>query len=354
MKHLDVSISEVVSAIESLNNNAGGNSIYEYGNEYIVKGNIRTSDMGQLGLCVIRSDERGVVTINDIGEVVEGIKTPLLGVASVDDTPAVLLTITKQPNVDTNKLTDNLLQCINTVENTMGNSIEFHTDIFRQADFIDNSISNIQHSLIEGAIFVIIVLFFFLMNLRTTLISLVVLPLSVLVTLVILHLCGYSLNTMSLGGIAIAMGALVDDAIVDVENVYKRLRQNKDLPKGERLSPIEVVYRASAEVRMPIFNSSLIIMASFLPLFFLSGIEGRLLIPLGISFIVALIASTVVALTVTPVMCSYLLNDADKALSKDPKAIVALKAAYARALNGVMNRPVVILGVVGVLFVAAC
>ncbi|MCH5215725.1 MAG: efflux RND transporter permease subunit [Muribaculaceae bacterium] len=354
MKHFNVSIGEVIAAIESMNNNVGGSSIYEYGNEYIIKGNIRTSDMNQLGLCVIRSDENGVVTLNDIGEIVAGMKTPLLGVASVDDTPAVLLTITKQPNVDTNRLTKKIEACINSIEGNMGNIIQFHTDIFRQSDFINNSISNIQHSLIEGAIFVIVVLFFFLMNVRTTVISLVVLPLSVLVTLLILHFCGYSLNTMSLGGIAIAMGALVDDAIVDVENVYKRLRQNKGLPEKERLSSIDVVFRASAEVRMPIFNSSLIIMASFLPLFFLTGIEGRLLIPLGVSFIVALIASTVVALTVTPVMCSYLLKENDNSVTEEPKLIVALKKTYTNVLERVLTRPITILGVIIALFVVAC
>lgn len=353
MKHLDVSLQEVMSAIEMLNNNAGGNSFYEYGNEYIVKGNIRTSDLHQLGLCVIRSDNRGIVTINDIGEVIKSGKMPLLGVASVNDKPAVLLTVTKQPNVDTNHLTQELMHRVKEMEETMNGTVEFHTDIFRQTDFIDNSISNIQHSLIEGAIFVIVVLFFFLMNLRTTIISLVALPLSVLITLLILHLFGYSLNTMSLGGIAIAMGALVDDAIVDVENVYKRMKQNKALPEAERKTPIEVVYHASAEVRMPILNSSLIIMASFLPLFFLSGIEGRLLIPLGISFIVALIASTIVALTVTPVLCSYLLNDTEKALNKEPKLIAALKKSYSTSLDKIMKRPATMLGTVVLLFIVA-
>ena len=235
----------------------------------------------------------------------------------------------------------------------MPDGMNVYTDIFKQADFINNSISNIQRSLIEGAIFVIVVLFFFLMNTRTTVISLVALPLSVIITVVILHLFGYTLNTMSLGGIAIAMGALVDDAIVDVENVYKRLRANKLLPDGERQSTLDVVFHSSAEVRMPIFNSSLIIIASFLPLFFLSGIEGRLLIPLGISFIVALLASTLVALTVTPVLCSYLLGSTDKAIGNDPRLVVMLKSHYGNGLKWCLSHRNLTLGIVGALFVVS-
>ncbi|MGN0231353.1 MAG: efflux RND transporter permease subunit [Muribaculaceae bacterium] len=353
MKHYGVSLSEVLSAASDINTNVGGGTIYEYGNEYIVKGEISTSNVDDIGLAVVRSDESGIVLIRDVADVRIGEKLPKLGVASKDDKPAVLLTVTKQPNVDTNALTDDIEAELAEIKKTMPDGMNVYTDIFKQADFINNSISNIQRSLIEGAIFVIVVLFFFLMNTRTTVISLVALPLSVIITVVILHLFGYTLNTMSLGGIAIAMGALVDDAIVDVENVYKRLRANKALPDGERRSTLHVVFHSSAEVRMPIFNSSLIIIASFLPLFFLSGIEGRLLIPLGISFIVALLASTLVALTVTPVLCSYLLGSTDKAIGNDPRFVVMLKSHYSNGLRWCLSHRSLTLGIVGALFVVS-
>lgn len=353
MKHYGVSLSEMLNAASNINTNVGGGTIYEYGNEYIVKGEISTSNVDDIGLAVVRSDENGIVLIRDVAEVKIGEKLPKLGVASKDDKPAVLLTVTKQPNVDTNSLTDDIEAELAEIKKTMPDGMNVYTDIFKQADFINNSISNIQRSLIEGAIFVIVVLFFFLMNTRTTVISLVALPLSVIITVVILHLFGYTLNTMSLGGIAIAMGALVDDAIVDVENVYKRLRANKLLPDGERQSTLDVVFHSSAEVRMPIFNSSLIIIASFLPLFFLSGIEGRLLIPLGISFIVALLASTLVALTVTPVLCSYLLGSTDKAIGNDPHLVVMLKSHYGNGLKWCLSHRNLTLGIVGALFVVS-
>ena len=353
MKHYGVSLSEMLNAASNINTNVGGGTIYEYGNEYIVKGEISTSNVDDIGLAVVRSDENGIVLIRDVAEVKIGEKLPKLGVASKDDKPAVLLTVTKQPNVDTNSLTDDIEVELAEIKKTMPDGMNVYTDIFKQADFINNSISNIQRSLIEGAIFVIVVLFFFLMNTRTTVISLVALPLSVIITVVILHLFGYTLNTMSLGGIAIAMGALVDDAIVDVENVYKRLRANKLLPDGERQSTLDVVFHSSAEVRMPIFNSSLIIIASFLPLFFLSGIEGRLLIPLGISFIVALLASTLVALTVTPVLCSYLLGSTDKAIGNDPRLVVMLKSHYGNGLKWCLSHRNLTLGIVGALFVVS-
>ena len=353
MKHYGVSLSEMLNAASNINTNVGGGTIYEYGNEYIVKGEISTSNVDDIGLAVVRSDENGIVLIRDVAEVKIGEKLPKLGVASKDDKPAVLLTVTKRPNVDTNSLTDDIEAELAEIKKTMPDGMNVYTDIFKQADFINNSISNIQRSLIEGAIFVIVVLFFFLMNTRTTVISLVALPLSVIITVVILHLFGYTLNTMSLGGIAIAMGALVDDAIVDVENVYKRLRANKLLPDGERQSTLDVVFHSSAEVRMPIFNSSLIIIASFLPLFFLSGIEGRLLIPLGISFIVALLASTLVALTVTPVLCSYLLGSTDKAIGNDPRLVVMLKSHYGNGLKWCLSHRNLTLGIVGALFVVS-
>lgn len=354
MRHFNVTMDEVMSSVALLNNNASGGVLYEYGNEYIIKGDINTTSTEEIAQSVVRSDENGIVLIGDIANVQIGNKLPRLGVASEKTKPAVLLTVTKQPAVGTIALTEKLEANLADIKKNLPSDVNISTDIFKQSDFIDNSISNLQRSLIEGAVFVIIVLFFFLMNVRTTLISLVALPLSIVIAVLILHFMGMTINTMSLGGIAIAIGSLVDDAIVDVENVYKRLRNNKSKPADQRLSTLTVVFEASKEVRMPILNSTLIIVASFLPLFFLSGIEGRMLIPLGISFIVALVASTVVALTVTPVLCSYLLDDS-KTEGKEKEAWAArkLKNIYSKGLKWSFAHQKMVLGFVGGLFLLA-
>lgn len=351
MQRHGVSLTEIRAAVANMNNNASGGVLYEYGNEYLIKGDISTNDLDALGDVVVKSDDNGIVRLVDVAEIATGSQQPKLGVASLNTKPAVLLTVTKQPAVGTIELTDKIDEQLEQLKATLPADVKVSTDIFRQSDFIANSIGNLQESLFIGAIFVIVILFFFLMNVRTTLISLVALPLSIIVTVLVLHFLGLTINTMSLGGIAIAIGSLVDDAIVDVENVYKRLREN--LRKKEPI--LKVVYNASKEVRLPIFNSSLIIMASFLPLFFLDGIEGKMLKPLGISFIVALIASTIVALTVTPVLCSYLLGGDKVAKSLDRESWVArkLRIAYTGALNHSFShiRPIFI--GTGLLFIAA-
>ena len=352
MRMHGVSLSEALDASRSLNNNASGGVLYEYGNEYLLKADIATADTTLLAAGVVKSTGDTIVTLADIASVGLGRKEPRLGAATVDTKPAVLLTVTKQPGTGSIGLTEDIDAAIGDLRGSMPESVNVVTDIFRQSDFIGSSITNLQVSLAEGALFVIIVLFFFLMNLRTTLISVVALPLSIIVTVLILNLLGLSINTMTLGGIAIAIGSLVDDAIVDVENVHKRLLRNRALPAGLREPVLTVVYNASKEVRMPIFNSSLIIMASFLPLFFLTGIEGRMLVPLGISFIVALIASTIVALTVTPVLCSYLLGSGkgERELHRQPWLARKLGAFYARTLRSALAHPKVILWSTGGLF----
>ena len=339
MRYYGVSLDQVLAAAESLNDNVGGGILYDYGNEYIIKGDVNTTDTDEIGACVVSSDENGIVCLRDVADVVVGGAVPRLGAASVKGKPSVLITVSKQPSVGTIGLTDQIEAVLAELRPSMGADVTVSTDIFRQSDFISNSIGNLQRSLFEGAIFVVIVLFFFLMNLRTTIISVVALPLSIIISILVLHFMGFTINTMSLGGIAIAIGSLVDDAIVDVENVYKRLRENHALPPAERLSVVDVVYRASAEVRLPIFNSSLIIIASFLPLFFLNGMEGRLLIPLGIAFIVALVASTIVALTVTPVLSSLMLGSkkAMSAMSKEPWVSARMKAAYRNSLQRALS-----------------
>ena len=353
MRYFNVSLDEVLSATENMNSNVGGGSLFEYDNEYLIKGDLNTNNLEDIGLGVVRSDSNGIVLIRDIAQVEIGNKLPKLGVASEKGHPAVLLTITKQPNIDTNKLTAQIEDELEEARKSIPEGINISTDIFRQSSFINSSISNIQRALIEGAVFVVIILFFFLMNIRTTIISLVALPLSIIITVISLHFLGYTINTMSLGGIAIAIGSLVDDAIVDVENVFKRLRQNRLLPADKRASVIDVVYNSSSEVRMPIFNSSLIIVASFMPLFFLSGIEGRLLIPLGISFIISLFASTLVALTLTPVLCSYLLDGKSANDEKESWIVTKLKNGYSRALRFAFNHKKSLLGAVAIAFVAA-
>ena len=332
LKNYNVTAEELLAAVESLNNNATGGVINQYGNEYIVKTDIMTSSVEQFGQAVIKSDQNGIVRLSDVAEIKAAGKYPNFGCASVNAGPAVLLTVTKQPGVGTIPLTEAIQEQLDELKSSLPSDVKINTDIFRQSDFINNSIGNLQMSLIEGSLFVIAILFFFLMNVRTTAISVVTLPVSVIVTIIILHILGLNINTMTLGGIAIAIGSLVDDAVVDVENVYKRLKENKG-----KAPVIDVVLEASKEVRYPIFNSSLIIIASFLPLFFLSGFEGRMLVPLGVSFIVALIASTFVALTLTPVLCSYLLKSTGMAKDeKEPKTALALKNAYVKGLNFVM------------------
>lgn len=355
MKHLGVSLDEVRQAVEGINSNRSGGVLYDYGNEYLIKVDMHTAATEQLAKSVIRSDERGVVTIADVAAVTMGTESPKFGTASERTKPAVLLTVAKQPSTSTIDLTDGIETTLNELKQSLPAGINISTDIFRQSDFIDNSISNLQTSLLEGALFVIIVLFVFLMKFRTTLISVVALPISIIVTILLLNAFGLTINTMSLGGIAIAIGSLVDDAIVDVENVYRRLRINAQLPEDDRLTTREVVFEASREVRLPILNSTLIIAASFLPLFFLDGIGGRMLIPLGISFITALAASTVVALTVTPALCSFLLGNKgyNRKLQRDPVITRVLVKAYRRSLSAVMRHRIMALAVTGVLLAGA-
>lgn len=346
MKHYGISMDEVLTVVDNMNQNSTGGILYEYGNEYIVQGLLATNDVEEIGKGVVKTVNNVPVLLSDIATVQIGPKEPKLGLASERAKPAVLVTITKQPNTNTLELTDKLDQAIVDLQKTLPSDVKISSDIFRQSRFIERSISNIQQALFEGAIFVVVVLFFFLMNVRTTIISLVALPLSLLVAILTLHGLGLTINTMSLGGLAIAIGSLVDDAIVDVENVYKRLRENQLKSAEERLSSLKVVFEASREVRMPILNSTLIIVACFLPLFFLSGMEGRMLIPLGIAFIVALFASTVVALTLTPVLCSYMLTTkrALKQNEKEPFVSRTLKVWYKKALEWALCYKKIVIG----------
>lgn len=354
MRHYGVSLQEVMSAAEDMNRNSSGGVLYEYGNEYIIRGLLSTDNVENLGRAVVKLAGDVPVTLDNIADIKAGPKTPKLGVASHEGKASVLLTVTKQPEASTIELTKKLDNAVEVLKPQLPSDVKVSTDIFRQQKFIDSSIDNIKKSLYEGALFVIIVLFFFLMNVRTTVISLVTIPLSLLVSVLTLKFLGLTINTMSIGGMAIAIGSLVDDAIVDVENVFKHLRQNRKLPESERLPVLKVVFNASREVRLPILNSTFIIIVSFIPLFFLTGMEGRMLRPLGIAFITALFASTLVALTLTPVLCSFLLGSekSDKE-GKDPALVRWLQKWYKVALEWVLKHKKITLGSVLALFAVA-
>ncbi len=354
MKHYGVTLGEVMEVTRGMNQNTNGGVIYEYGNEYIVRGVVSTEEVQEMARAVIKTVGGAPVTLEDIADVRIGAQQPKLGTASEKGNPAVLITVTKQPHTGTIELTERLEAALHDLQKNLPPDVRVSTDTFRQSRFIENSIGNVQDSLVEGAIFVVIVLFLFLANVRTTLISLVTLPLSLVVAVLVLHYMGLSINTMSLGGMAIAIGSLVDDAIVDVENVWKHLRENRMLPVGERRPVLEVVFNASREVRMPILNSTLIIIVSFVPLFFLSGMEGRMLVPLGIAFIVSLFASTVVALTLTPVLCSYLLGGSKKdGLPREAFLAVWLRKHYENGLLWALAHKRTVVGSTLALFLVA-
>ena len=355
MKHYGIGLNEVIEVVTEMNQNAAGGVLYEYGNEYIIRGVLSTNKVSALGKAVIKTVNDIPILLENIADVQIGDKAPKLGIASNDGKPAVLMTITKQPATSTLDLTDKLDESLAELQQTLPADVKISTDIFRQARFIDNSINNVQKSLYEGGIFVVIILVIFLMNARTTVISLVTIPLALVFAILSLKFMGLTINTMSLGGMAIAIGSLVDDAIVDVENVFKRLRENRQKPKEEQKTVLTIVFEASKEVRMPILYSTLIIIASFVPLFFLSGMEGRMLAPLGVAFIMALIASTVVALTLTPVLCSYLLGKPRKGdkPEREPYIVRKVKIVYEKALKWALTHKKWVLGITGGVLVAA-
>ena len=356
MRHYGVSLDEVCEAVDGMNGNVAGGILYEYGNEYIIRGVLASDNVGTLAGSLVKTTASGPVLLGNVAEVKIGNSRPKMGTASHDGKPCVMVTVTKQPNTSTVDLTAKIDTVLMELGKTLPRDVKVSSDIYRQERFINSSIDNVMKSLYEGGLFVVIVLFLFLMNVRATVISLITIPLSLLVSVLTLHLLGLTINTMSLGGMAIAIGSLVDDAIVDVENVYCRLRENSSLPPGFRQSTLTVIFNASKEVRLPILNSTLIIVASFVPLFFLSGMEGRLLVPLGIAFVTALGASTLVALTLTPVLCSYLLagrRPSSGKLLTEPYVARKLKTVYGRLLGRALTRHRQVLAVTAVLTVVA-
>ncbi|MEX1241110.1 MAG: efflux RND transporter permease subunit [Cyclobacteriaceae bacterium] len=354
MKHFDVTLSELIKASKEASLNASGGFMNQYGNEYVIRGIGRTNDLNELGKNIVKISNNNRITINDVAEIRIG-SAVKIGDGSLRGNPAVIFTVMKQPNTNTLELTEKIDQAVEDLRKTLPEDVHINTRIFRQADFIDASISNIQRTLIEGSIFVVVILFIFLMNWRATLISLLAIPISLIAAILTLKWLGFTINTMSLGGMAIAIGNVVDDAIIDVENVYRRLKQNAARPESERMPVLKVIFDASVEIRSSVINATFIIITAFIPLFFLSGMEGRLLAPLGIAFIVSLFASLVVAITLTPVLCSYLLTG-QRSLSdghRESWLVRNLIQWYERSLRKAMDHKKFILASAILLFACA-
>lgn len=319
MNTYGVTMDDIESVGKTLSVNSAGGVMRDFGNEYALRGMGRTNELEEMGRTFIKYAADGIspIVLSDVATVQIG-SAVKMGYASRNAKDAVILSISKQPNINTLKVTKNIERNLKDIQKSLPADVTMDTKIFRQADFIEAAVNNVARALIEGAVFVIIILFLFLGSFRTTVISVIAIPLSLLGTLIVLHLLGMNVNTMTLGGMCIAIGSLVDDAIIDVENVYKRLRQNHLKPKEQRESAFMVVFNGSSEIRTSIINATFITIAAFMPLFFLSGMEGRMLKPLGISYIIALFMSLIVAMTVTPLLCKMILSD-DRYLEKRDK-----------------------------------
>jgi CzcA family heavy metal efflux pump len=315
LKYYGVSMGELAEICRGMSQNSTGSTVRQYGNEYAVRGIGRTSEIDALSNSFIKSIDGRPVRVGDVSEVKIG-SAVKMGYASGNAKPAIIISISKQPNTNTLELTERIEANLSELQKSLPSDVKLDTRIFRQADFIETSVSNVSKALLEGALFVVIILFLFLGSFRTTIISVLAIPISLLATILVMRSFGLNINTMSLGGMAIAIGALVDDAIIYVENAYKRLRYNHLKTGEERESIDKVVFEASKEIRASILNATLIIMVAFVPLFFLSGMEGKMLIPLGIAYIVSLFMSLLVAMTLTPVLCKLLLSN-DKYLERN-------------------------------------
>ena len=354
MKFYDVSLAELMETCKNMNQNATGGVLNEYGNEYIIRGMVRTNSLAEIGKAVVKLKGGFPVKIEDLAEVSIG-SSPKIGYSSLNGKPAVVLTVLKQPNTNTLDLTKTIDNNIANLKKSLPAHINIDTNIFRQADFIESSINNVQKALLEGSIFVIIVLLVFLMNFRTTIISLLAIPISLLISIITIRIFGYNINTMSLGGMAIAIGVLVDDAIIVVDNAYRRIKHNAKAESHAKSDNSEVIYRATREIMASILNATLIIIVAFIPLFFLSGMEGRMLQPLGIAFIVSLFASLIVAVSLTPVLSSYLLTSPEMLARNERGSIVVqwLGEKYEGLLRHALKTKSIILWSTGIIVVVA-
>lgn len=354
MNAYGVTMKELAEVGRTMSQNSVGGVVRDYGNEYALRGMARSNNLEELGNTLVKMNNGKPVRLADVADVVVG-SAVKQGYGSSNARPAVILSVSKQPNVNTLNVTEDIEKNLESVKKSLPADVDMNTHIFRQADFIESSVNNVANALIEGAVFVIIVLFLFLGSFRTTLISVVSIPVSLLGTMIVLHLMGMDINTMTLGGMCIAIGSLVDDAIIDVENVYKRLRENFRLPEGERRKVFDVVFDGSTEIRSSIINATFIIMVTFVPLFFLTGMEGRMLKPLGIAYIISLFMSLIVAMTLTPLLCKLLLAN-DKYLSKNQKdswISTKLSGVYRKSLEWTLeNRRKVLYPTVALLLVS--
>jgi CzcA family heavy metal efflux pump len=352
LKFHHVALNELHQALEALNHNASGGYLEQHGKQYLISAKGRIRSLADIEHALVKMDGHIAVRVADVAHVKIG-AAPKQGNASVNGKDAITLTLLKQPKANTLELTERVEQALEELSYNLPKDVRLNPDLFKQGDFIETSIDNLQGVLLEGIFFVIVVLFLFLMEWRTTLISVLTIPLSLLVSMLVLYGFDFSINTMTLGGLAIAVGVLVDDAIVDVENVYKRLRQNAVLPLEQQKSKLEIIYEATFEVRASILNSSLIIMASFMPLFFLEGVEGRLLQPLGWAFLIVIAVSLLVAVAITPALCSILLQPKRADLIRQEVhytwLIRNLLRAYHRVLRSSLKRIPLILGTAVVL-----
>lgn len=349
-----VSMDELHEAVANMSKNTEGSVIRDYGNEYALRGMGRSNDLEDLSQTLVKTSTSGQpVTIGNVAKVIIGSATKM-GVGSMNGKAAIILSISKQPNINTLDVTQKIEKNLNDIRKSLPADVELNTHIFSQSDFIEASVSNVGEALIEGAIFVIIILFLFLGSFRTTLISVAAIPLSLLGTIIVLWLLGMDINTMTLGGMCIAIGSLVDDAIIDVENVYKRLKQNHLLPKEEQQSTMEIVFQASSEIRSSILNATFIVIVAFVPMFFLSGMEGRMLKPLGITYIIALFMSLIVAMTITPLFCKEILTSEKYLLKQDKENKITriLQQWYERALEWVMSHKNTVISATGLLLIA--
>ena len=345
MAHYDITMHEMAEICQSMCVNSVGGVIRDFGNEYALRGMGRTTDLEELGKTYIKTINDKPVFVSDVAEVKLG-SAVKMGYASLNAEDAIILSISKQPNINTLEVTKNIERNLREIKKSLPADVKMDTKIFRQADFIEASVSNVARALVEGAVLVIVILLLFLGSFRTTIISVIAIPLSLLGSFIVMHLLGMNINTMTLGGMCIAIGSLVDDAIIDVENVYKRLRQNYLKPKEERESTFNVVFNGSCEIRTSILNATLITIVAFTPIFFLSGMEGRMLKPLGIAYIIASLMSLVVALTITPLLCKMMLTS-DKYLTKQEKEnwlAKNLSRVYGRSLEWALSHKKSILG----------
>lgn len=360
LRQYNLSINDIDNALQQTNQNTTGGFVNNKGSEVLIRNIARARSLDDLANTVVSNTNGAPVLLKQVAEVKFGgaIKR---GDGSFNGKPAVILSIEKQPTASTVDLTNEILKAIDEIKASLPGDVKIHTDVFQQKNFIVNAITNVEHALRDGFILVIIILFLFLLNFRTTIITLTAIPLSLIITAIVFKFFNISINTLTLGGLAIAIGELVDDAIVDVENVYRRLKENWASPDPKPL--MKVIYEASSEVRNSIVYATIIVVLVFIPLFYLQGIEGRIFAPLGIAYITSIIASLVVSLTVTPALCSYFLGrkehlrqvnlafwkkrnvpDVNAAHEEDSPLVRWLKKQDVRLLHWGLKRPKLIIG----------